>query len=248
MVKVIGVTQARLGSTRLPGKILLTIQDKTILQLHLERASKAKKIYKWIVATTEEQGTDVICEIASNLSIEYFKGSLHDVLDRFYNAVKNDNPDYVVRITSDCPLVDPILIDSVVDYALENNLAYCMTSEEYPDGVDVEIFKFEWLKKAYDHAKLGSDREHVTPYIRRSLAGSKISKLFPSSVDHSGIRFTVDEEDDFKAVERLIANLGADKGWIEYANFIENNQNLFKNQGMIRNAGYSKSILNDKTS
>jgi len=247
-VKIIGITQARIDSSRLPGKILMKIQNKSILEYHLERASRSKKIDKWIVATTYEEGVESICQIASNLSIEYFKGSLYDVLDRFYNAVRNENPNYLVRITSDCPLVDPVLIDHIVEYALENKLSYCMTSESYPDGVDVEVFKFSWLKKAYNYAKLGSDREHVTPYIRRSLAGSVKSKVYPSETDYSGVRFTIDEKDDYKAIERLISNLGAERGWKEYANFIVNNPSLFKNQVLIRNAGYSKSLLNDKSS
>ena len=226
----------------------MKIQNKSILQHHLERASKSKKIDKWIVATTHEEGVESICQIASNLSIEYFKGSLNDVLDRFYNAIRKENPKYVVRITSDCPLIDPELIDKVVEYALENKLSYCITSESYPDGVDVEVFKFSWLKKAYNHSKMDSDREHVTPFIRRSLAGSIKSKTYPSETDYSGVRFTVDEKDDFKAIESLISNLGAERDWKSYANFIDNNPTLFKNQGIIRDSGYSKSLSNDKSS
>jgi spore coat polysaccharide biosynthesis protein SpsF (cytidylyltransferase family) len=225
----------------------MKIQNKSILQHHLERASKSKKIDKWIVATTHEEGVEAICQIASNLSIEFFKGSLNDVLDRFYNAIGNENPNYVVRITSDCPLVDPELIDKVVEYALVKNLSYSMTSESYPDGVDVEVFKFSWLKRAYNHAKLDSDREHVTPYIRRSLEGSIQSKTYPYETDYSGIRLTIDEKEDFKAIESLISNLGADRGWKEYANFIEKNPTLFKNQKIIRNSGYLKSLSNDKS-
>ena len=112
---------------------------------------------------------------------------------------------------------------------------------------NVEVFKFSWLKRAYNHAKLDSDREHVTPYIRRSLVGSIQSKTYPSETDYSGIRFTIDEKEDFKAIESLISNLGAERGWKEYANFIENNPTLFKNQEIIRNSGYSKSLLNDKS-
>ena len=110
-MKIIGVTQARIGSSRLPRKVLLTINDKTLLEYHLERAMQSKLVNKWIVATTDEPESDLICEIANKLKISSYKGSLNDVLDRFYQSVKNENPDYVVRVTSDCPLLDAALVD-----------------------------------------------------------------------------------------------------------------------------------------
>ena len=124
-MKIIGVTQARIGSSRLPRKVLLTINDKTLLEYHLERAMQSKLVNKWIVATTDEPESDLICDIANKLQISSYKGSLNDVLDRFYQSVKNENPDYVVRVTSDCPLLDATLVDEVVQFCIDNKLDYC---------------------------------------------------------------------------------------------------------------------------
>lgn len=229
-MKIIGVTQARIGSSRLPGKVLLSIKKKTLLQYHLERAIKSRWVDKWIVATTNEPGSDMICKIAEQLSVASFRGSIHDVLDRFYQAVKNDAPDYVVRITSDCPLVDPELADEVISYTIEKNLFYCCTSSQFPDGVDVEVFKLTALKEAHENATSPTDREHVTPFIKRRAQDAKLLHEFNSEKVYSNIRFTVDEAGDFTAIQTLIEYLGAGARWETYADFIIKHQDLFTNQ------------------
>jgi len=158
LVKVIGVTQARVGSTRLPNKVLLKINDKTLLEYHLDRLTKSAEVNKWIVATTNEQGSDEIVKISNKFHISAFKGDTDNVLNRFYEAVKNENPDYIVRVTSDCPLIDSTLIDKVISHAIKNSLDYCRTSDCYPDGFDVEVFKFSELQFANFNAKLLSDK------------------------------------------------------------------------------------------
>jgi spore coat polysaccharide biosynthesis protein SpsF len=245
LVKVIGVTQARIGSTRLPNKVLLKINDKTLLEYHLARLIKSTNVSKWIVATTNEQGSDEIVKIANMFHVSTFKGDIENVLNRFYESVKYENPDYVVRVTSDCPLIDSTLIDKVISHATKNSLEYCRTSEYFPDGFDVEVFKFSELEYANFNAKSPADREHVTPFIRKRALDKKQKIDFDCTTDFKKIRVTVDEKEDFKSIQVLIDNLGSNKSWIEYTQFIINNFTLFNNQSIIRNEGYINSLKNN---
>lgn len=246
-MKIIGVTQARIGSSRLPGKVLLTIQDKSLLQYHLERAKKSNLVDKWIVATTDEKESELICEIASNLSISSFKGSLTNVLDRFYQAVKVEKADYIVRITSDCPLVDASIIDDVVKMCIDQKVDYVSNTLKptFPDGMDVEVFKFSALEKAWKEAKLLSEQEHVTPFIwqNSNFFGKSIftSKNYSGTEDFSSYRLTVDKQEDFDLIKKLIEALGADKPWIDYIAYLKNNPQLLAiNSSIKRNEGYIK--------
>lgn len=242
MVKIIGVTQARISSSRLSRKVLLAINDKTLLEYHLERASKSKLVNKWIVATTDELESDLICNIGEKLGIEFFKGSLNDVLDRFYQSVKNQNPDYVVRVTADCPLIDAELIDEVIQFCLDNKLDYYSNTlqEVYPDGLDVEVFSFKVLEQAWQKAVSKADREHVTPYIRRNT--NLVIPKITTDKKYAELRITVDEIFDFEVIKHLIENLGCDKSWKTYADYLLENIEIKKiNHSILRNEGYMKS-------
>lgn len=242
MVKIIGVTQARIGSSRLPKKVLLEIKNKTLLAYHLERIVQSDSVDKWIVATTNESESDAICKIAKDYNISSYKGSLEDVLDRFYQAVKDETADYVVRVTSDCPLIDSQLIDETVQFCIKEKLEYYSNvfKDSYPDGLDVEVFSFKMLEEAWQNANLKADREHVTPYIRRKVDLS--SYTINVEPKYSKLRITVDEEKDFKLVQFLIEQLGNKKGWKEYADFILQNPDVKNiNDSIIRNQGYMKS-------
>lgn len=241
-MKVIGITQARVGSTRLPGKVLMPILGKTLLAYHLENAIKSKMVYKWVVATTNEIGVDKIIEIANQVHVECFRGDLDNVLCRFYEAAKHESPDYVVRVTSDCPLLDSELIDSIINYTINNNLNYCATSLQYPDGVDVEVFRFSELAEAHNKASLQSDKEHVTPFIKRKDENSQLRNQFPCDGDFEHFRLTVDESKDFEAVEILINAIGTGLPWKKYVDFIIDQPLLFSNQKIVRNEGYLKSL------
>lgn len=241
-MKIIGVTQARIGSSRLPQKVLLPINGTPLLAYHLERIKKSKLVFKWVVATTHEEGVEQIVSIAHNCGLETYKGSLEDVLDRFYHAVKDDKPDYVVRVTSDCPLIDASLIDRTISFLLDQELEYHsnQTQESFPDGLDVEIFSFSKLEEAWKLATQQADREHVTPYIRRNAK----QKIQLSGVDskYARLRLTVDEPNDLKVVEHLIHSKGADSDWQVYADYLFENKELrMLNESILRNEGYMKS-------
>ncbi len=252
-MKVIAITQARIGSSRLPEKVLLNVGKDSLLGLHLKRLSKAKKLNKIIVATTHEVGSHKICEIAETLSIACFKGSLDDVLDRFYQAAIKENPDYIVRITSDCPLIDPKLLDEVIERAKAEDLDYYanILEEFYPDGQDIEVFKFSALEKAWKEATLKSEREHVTSYIRNnsSYKGGILFKSNNHGLDdnYNHVRLTVDEPQDLEVIRHLVRELGFDKDWKTYADYYLRTPEIRELNGqIIRNEGYQKSINLEK--
>lgn len=251
-MKILAITQARYGSSRLPAKILKEINGKTLLEIHLERILKSKKISKLKVATTLEEGAEYIIAIANKLNIETYQGSIDDVLERFYKAAEPESPDYVVRLTSDCPLIDHVVIDKIINRCIETGSDYASNtlSPTYPDGVDAEIFKFSALEKAYNEASLKSDREHVTPYIWRNST-FKGKTLFRSvnvenTVDYSKYRITVDTIEDFLMVKALIENMGINKSFHDYVEFLASHKSIKEiNKNSTRNEGYDKSLLTD---
>lgn len=250
-IKTVLITQARTGSTRLPGKVMKEVNGKSLLQIHLERLKKCAKVSKIIVATTVEEADNIIYDNAKKWGYEVSRGSESDVLDRFYQALKTENADWIVRVTSDCPLLDPLLVDDIIRYAHANDLDYISNGlvETFPDGQDVEVFKFSALEIAWKNSKLKSEREHVTPYIRNNADGKGENIFttinFPSEKDYAHIRMTVDEPRDFDLIEHLIQKLGTEKTWLEYTDYIIA-QNLTKlNAGIIRNEGFLKSLKKD---
>ena len=251
-VKTVLITQARSGSTRFPGKILKEIEGKSLLQIHLNRLRGCKTISKIIVATTIKPEDKIIYNKAIQWGFDASRGSELDVLDRFYKAVKNDKPDWIVRVTSDCPLIDPKLVDSIISFVQQKNVDYGSNTfvEKFPDGQDVEVFKFSALETAWKSAKLQSEREHVTPYIRNNsdFNGGVLFKAinFPCKFDYSKIRMTVDEIRDFELIKRLIEEIGVDQTWLKYTNYIIENDLGLINNSIIRNEGLKTSLKNDK--
>ena len=250
-MKVLSITQARIGSTRLPGKVLLPLGEETLLSVHLKRLSECTTVNQIVVATTFEDGVDRLIDICEESEVDYYQGSLEDVLDRFYKAAIQYRPDWVVRVTSDCPLLDPRVVDQVVNKALESNLDYCanIITEDFPDGQDVEVFKFSAMERAWKEATLKSEREHVTPFIRNNsdLKGGElfIAHDVKCHSDFNSIRMTVDEEADLIAIRRLIDELGISATWEEYVQYITTHSDLIGNTDIIRNEGYQKSLTKD---
>ncbi|MFZ4632240.1 MAG: cytidylyltransferase domain-containing protein [Patescibacteria group bacterium] len=251
-MKILAITQARVESTRLPGKVLKTIGDKTLLEIHLSRILQSKLISKLKVATTTETNVNKIIAIVDKLGIESFQGAIENVLERFYLTALSESPDYVVRLTSDCPLIDPTEIDKVIEECINGDYDYVSNVLEptLPDGMDVEIFKFSVLEQAHQEASLRSDREHVTPYIWRNstVKGGNIFKSLSVKYleDFSNFRLTVDTPDDFDLIEKLIIKLGDDKRWQDYVSYLEKNSDLISiNSKYERNEGLKKSIAQE---
>ncbi len=252
-MNIILITQARTGSTRLPGKILKKINGKSLLEIHINRIKKAKSINSIYIATTTSPKDDLVEKLAKDFNVNFYRGSEKDVLDRFYQTAKDIKPDYVVRLTSDCPLIDPQLIDDIVNVAVNSDLDYYTNGIEelYPDGQDVEVFKFSALKTAWLEAKLDSEREHVTPYIRNNSSyygKTKFkSKNHGMNSNYNHVRLTVDEHSDFEVVKKIVENLGVNESWKTYADFYLNNKEILRlNKEIIRNEGYLKSLKQDK--
>ncbi len=251
-MKIIAITQARVGSGRLHAKVLKTINGKSLLQSHIERAGKSTLIQKLIVATTVEPDAIKICDLCDELGVPYYRGSVDNVLDRFYQIGRAEKPDYIVRITSDCPLIDPRVIDAVIEPCVKGGYDYASNTIKptFPDGIDVEVFSFRALEAAWKEAALPSEREHVTPYIWKN-AFHNGGNLFNSyslelEEDYSSYRLTVDEPKDFELIKILFENLGDAQQWKEYVDFIKSHDELFDiNSSIGRNEGYIKSVQND---
>ena len=252
-MRVTAVTQARSGSTRLPEKIFRLVGGREMLRVHLERLQQAREINQIIVATTIANEDQRVCALAESLGLKSYRGSEDDVLDRFYGAVIDSPPDYVVRVTSDCPLIDPALLDEVVRFTIEKKADYGsnVLKETFPDGQDVEVFTFDALQRAWKDAKLKSEREHVTPYIRKNsdYNGGTLFRAASYELTESlgSVRMTVDEEADLEVIQDVVDKLGLKRTWREYANFILNNNAIRQKNALIgRNEGYLKSIKQDK--
>ena len=241
MENVIIITQARIGSTRLPSKVLKEIEGKSLLQIHLERLKKSTYGDNIIVATTFEDGVEKIIKIAKSVEVDYYQGDTNDVLDRFYNAAKGKSPDYIVRVTSDCPLLDPVLMDEIIATAINNKKDYTsnVLSHDFPDGQDIEVFRFKALEKAWQKSLKKEDREHVTKFIIDNSSYFQqdmfSSEDIVSNKNYGDIRMTLDYIEDFECLFNLILKLGINQTWQTYTNYIIENPEEFRNQKITRN-------------
>jgi spore coat polysaccharide biosynthesis protein SpsF len=203
-VSVLGILQARVSSSRLPGKVLKPILGRPMLRLQLDRLRRARSLDGLIVATSIDSSDDPIERLCAEAGIGCFRGSLDDVLDRFYRAALPFNPHHIVRLTGDCPLIDPELIDRLVEFYLAGDFDHAGNAVEpmFPDGLDAEVLRFATLEYAWRHASLPSHREHVTLFVHRQPERFRIGSL-KNDVDLSHLRWTVDEPEDFELVRRI---------------------------------------------
>jgi spore coat polysaccharide biosynthesis protein SpsF len=205
------ITQARMTSTRLPGKILKEIKNKKLLQYHIERLQETK--FDIVIATTTNKEDDFVCEYAIQNNIKYYRGSENNVLERFYKAAIEFNFDTIIRVTSDCPLIDPHLIrNSTEKYLKLNNPNLYMSNcieRTFARGFDFEIFSFSLLEDAYKNAKDESDLEHVTPYIWKNKSGKTEFYHVKQPVSNN-FRITVDTPEDFELIKQLIEKYNAE--------------------------------------
>ena len=204
------IVQARMGSTRLPGKVLMKISGRPVLTHIIERLKRAKLLKQIIIATTDQPIDRPIVKILKRMPVKIFRGSQDDVLDRYYQAAKIYKLGTIVRITADCPLIDPQIIDQLLRYYLKNKARfdYLGLPKNYPEGIDTEVFTFSALRKAWQEAKLPSEREHVTPYLYKHPEIFRLGRMPPGlKGNFSQIHLSVDEDSDLKLVREVFKKL-----------------------------------------
>jgi spore coat polysaccharide biosynthesis protein SpsF len=206
--RVLAVLQARQSSTRLPGKVLLPVLGEPMLARQIERIRRARRLDGLVVATTDQPEDEAIAALCAGLGVDCFRGALADVLDRFYQAARTRSPEHVVRLTGDCPLSDPALVDAAVALHLAGGFDYSGNAVErsYPDGLDVEVFTFALLERAWREAATPHEREHVTPYMYAGGHGFRLGVL-RDTLDRSALRWTVDRPEDYAFVCRVFEAL-----------------------------------------
>lgn len=257
MVKrTIIISQARTGSSRLPNKVLKEINGLSLLEIHICRLKKVKNAQKIIIATTDNERDESVVTICKKTKVDFFRGSEDNVLERFWMTAKDIDTDFIVRVTADCPLIDPILIDQMIlkMYSLELDYLSNTLKETFPDGQDIEIFSKKALLQAYNNVTLKSHKEHVTLFIKEnSNLHNKYGIFKVKSIERdldiiSDIRLTVDESADFEVIKFLIESLGIDKDYLSYSHFyLENNLSQL-NGSITRNEGLLKSLNDEKRS
>lgn len=203
-MKIGAIIQARTSSTRLPGKVLKNLpyeSNVTVLEQVIHRLKKSKMLNKIIIATTTDEKDEKIIDIAKKENLTCFRGSEDNVLERYYLAASENNLDFIVRITSDCPCIDPDIVDLVIENHLELDADYTSNSliETFPRGLDVEVITFETLKKAYSEATDDFEKEHVTPFIYKTKPELFKINVFKANegLKAPEIRITLDTEEDY---------------------------------------------------
>ncbi|MFH0983991.1 MAG: glycosyltransferase family protein [Candidatus Omnitrophota bacterium] len=205
-MKTVAIIQARMGSSRLPGKSLLPLHGKPVLAHALARLKRCRMIDHIIVATTTEERDRVLLDLARKEGVEGFAGSESDVLDRYYQAARSHTPDHVIRCTGDCPILDPKVTDDVVQRHLEERNDYTSNTirRTYPRGYDTEVMTFASLERAAREARADYEREHVTPYIWEHPALFKLGHVLASpDRTQPDLRVTVDTQEDFDLIESI---------------------------------------------
>lgn len=240
----IAIVQARMDSTRLPGKVMMSLCGRPALWHVVQRALSARGVDGVVVATTQSESDDVIRDFCAGEGIDVFSGSEDDVLDRYYRAAKEFTADPVVRVTADCPLLDPTVVERLIllyssggyDYArvAAGTAAQVAGVPGYPDGLDAECFSFAALELAWLEASSPDDREHVTPFLWRNRERLECG-LLEAPTDLSGLRWTVDYAEDFELVSHVFEALlqeGLAFGYQDVLRFLSDNREL----GMVNRA------------
>lgn len=207
-MKLVAIIQARMGSTRLPGKVLNDLEGETVLARVVNRLRRARLIDEVLVATTDRAADDAIVTECRRLSVPVSRGDQDDVLDRYFRAAQLAKADVVVRITSDCPLIDPEITDKTIAAFLKTRPDYASNAlvRTYPRGLDTEVMLAAALGRAWQEARKPYEREHVTPYLYEHPADFKILSV-TGDADHSGHRWTVDTPEDLALVRAIYARL-----------------------------------------
>jgi len=239
-MKTVAIVQARMGSTRLPNKVMLPVNDMPMIGVLLFRLVKAQHVDQVVLATSDNQCNQPLVHYVESLGYDVFQGSEHDVLDRYYKVAEKYHADVVVRITGDCPLIDPRVVDSVIMrfHGCDADYVSNICPPTYPDGLDTEVFSYGALQVAWNEAKSEHNREHVTPYMRES-GKFKTSNVL-NHEDLSSERWTVDEPEDYEVVKNVFDYFAPDIdfSWQDVMQLSKQRPELFKaNQHLIRNEG-----------
>jgi spore coat polysaccharide biosynthesis protein SpsF len=251
MSKTAAIIQARTGSTRLPAKTLRILHDRTLLGHVIERVAAARLIGEIIVATSTNAADDLIEELARRMGIGIFRGSETDVLARYHGAASACGADVVVRVTADDPFKDPEIIDHAVSLLASGKYDYCSNTiiPTYPEGIDIEAFTFDALDKAHREAVLTSEREHVTPYIWKRPERFRTHN-FKNNEDLSGLRWTIDYQDDFEFAQAVYRRLCPSKRIFlmrDVLDLLRREPALgVSSTQVVRNEGYHKMLAKEK--
>ncbi|MDH3975345.1 MAG: glycosyltransferase family protein [Deltaproteobacteria bacterium] len=255
-MKVVAIVQARIGSTRLPGKVLMNLAGKPMICFMLDRVAKSSAVDEIILATGDGKDNDELARVVSEHGYSVFRGSEDDVLARYTGAAKSCSADIIVRLTGDCPLIDPEVIDQLVTIFIEGKYDYVTNVKPptWPDGFDVSAFSSALLNDANLKAERKSDREHVVPWMWRmtpleggcAYRGINVS----SNNDLSLHRWTVDELSDYEFVKRIVSEIPSDKDinftLEDILKVLANKPELMEiNRGIIRDAGYKQDLLKE---
>ncbi len=206
---IVAIIQARTGSSRLPGKILMDISGKPMLWHIVNRLGRSRLIDKIVIATTASAGDNAVEEFCEKHGIDCHRGSENDVLDRYYSAAEAYKADAVVRITGDCPLIDPVVVDETISAYLDDgasDMASNVITRRYPRGLDTEVISFKALKRAWNDARKDHQREHVTAYIYENIKMFNVRSV-ENKADLSHLRWTVDEKKDMELVREIYKRL-----------------------------------------
>lgn len=222
---VLCIIQARLGSTRLPGKVLKKLSGKSVLEHVINRVSKSNLIDQIIVATTTNKEDDKIIDECLKIGVNYYRGDENNVLSRYYETAFDKGYETIIRITSDCPLIDPKIIDNMIRYFNNENEKYQLDylsnslKETFPRGFDVEIFTFNSLKEAYENATLEYEKEHVTPYIYLNQDKFTIKNYYNSN-KYQNYRLTLDTYEDYLVIKNIYDNIYKEDSMFFYEDII----------------------------
>lgn len=235
-----------MSSTRLPGKVLMEVMDRSLLSYQIERLWFCKKIDEIIIATTMNAEDDPIAFLAQEEGLKCYRGSEDDVLDRYYKTAKKYNVKHIMRITGDCPFIDPDICDHVAEKYFQVDADYAVTGRSFAEGLDCEILSFRALERSWKEAQCKSEREHVTLYIRNHSKEFK-SVTIENETDDSKYRITLDEPEDFPVVKAILENFYKDKDHCftveEIKSFLDSHPEIYRlNAHIIRNEGTLRSI------
>jgi len=232
-MRVVAIVQARMGSTRLPGKVMKDLLGKPVLTRDVNRVRRAKRIDEIVIATTTREEDDLIVSLCEEEGWRCFRGSENDLLDRYYQAARAFKADVVVRITSDCPMIDPEIIDKVIEEILNrlgrvDYVSNTLPPRTFPRGLDVEVMTLEALERAWSEDNNPALREHVTPYIYRNPETFRLHRV-ANEVDLSHHRWTLDTPEDLLFIQTVYEHFGNDHfTWREALRYLEQHPEIVK--------------------